>query len=87
MNSFYEKAGIDLYSKAVKQSICLIDGKIPVDSDLLDAAPLAEKGSGKKKSKQQSNIEERIKTMNVQILIPEVICAVALKKKVGIILF
>ena len=73
MISFNDKAGIDLYSKAVKQSICLIDGKIPSDSDLLDDAPLAEKGSGKKKSKQQSNIEERIKTMNVQILIPEVL--------------
>lgn len=56
----------------MKQCICLIDGKIPVDSDLLDDTS-AEKGSGKKKSKHQTNSEERIKTLNVQILIPEVI--------------
>lgn len=37
----------------------------------MDDAP-AEKGSGKKKSKQASS-EERMKTMNVQLLIPEVI--------------
>nr|CAG4647321.1 EOG090X0BI6 [Megafenestra aurita] len=65
------ETGIDLYSRAVKQCICLIDGKIPVDSDLLDDTS-AEKGSGKKKSKHQTNSEERIKTLNVQILIPEV---------------
>ena len=48
----------------------MIDDKIPEDSDLLDDAPV-EKGSGKKKSK-QANSEERMKTMNVQLLIPEV---------------
>lgn len=63
------KTGIDLYSKSVKQCICLIDGKIPTDSDMLDGVQ-TDKGNGKKKSKQP--IEERMKTINVVLLIPEV---------------
>ncbi|XP_046642034.1 protein odr-4 homolog [Daphnia pulicaria] len=66
------ETGIDLYSKAVKQCISLFDGKILSDSDLLDDAS-TEKSTGKKKSsKQHNSSEERMKTMNVQILIPEI---------------
>nr|CAH0104609.1 unnamed protein product [Daphnia galeata] len=65
------ETGIDLYGKAVKQCICLFDGKIQSDSDLLDDVS-TEKTTGKKKSsKLHNNSEERMKTMNVQILIPE----------------
>ncbi|XP_046441954.1 protein odr-4 homolog [Daphnia pulex] len=66
------ETGIDLYSKAVKQCISLFDGKILSDSDLLDDAS-TEKSTGKKKSsKQHNSSEERMKTINVQILIPEI---------------
>nr|CAG4649604.1 EOG090X0BI6 [Scapholeberis mucronata] len=64
------EAAIDLYATAVNKSICIIDGEIPRKSDLLDKAAQVEKGSGKKKSK-PSNCEERIKQINVQILLPE----------------
>nr|CAG4635004.1 EOG090X0BI6 [Alona affinis] len=72
-------SGIELYSKAVKQCVCLFDGKVPAESDLLDGGSAqVEKGGGGKKNKQSKqqqqqadNSEERMKTMNVQILIPE----------------
>ncbi len=70
MRLIFLKTGIDLYSKAVKQCISLFDGKILSDSDLLDDAS-NEKSTGKKKSSKQHNSEERMKTLNVQILIPE----------------
>nr|CAG4650409.1 EOG090X0BI6 [Sida crystallina] len=65
------EAGLEHYNKAVKQCVCIIEGNLPSDSDLLipvENAP--EKGSGKKKQK-QAEIEERIKTLNIQVLIPE----------------
>nr|CAG4648825.1 EOG090X0BI6 [Polyphemus pediculus] len=63
-------AGMELYSKAVKQCLCLIDGKLLPDSSPLTEDEPREKGAGKKKQK-QPNSEERIKSMNIQILIPE----------------
>ncbi|XP_045034528.1 protein odr-4 homolog isoform X1 [Daphnia magna] len=63
------ETGIDLYGKAVKQCICLFGGKFSTDLELVDDASTV-MGTGKKKSKQQ-NSEERMKTINVQILIPE----------------
>nr|CAG4641961.1 EOG090X0BI6 [Eurycercus lamellatus] len=62
------EAGIDLYSKAVKQCICLFDGKIPVETELLDTTNVEK---GKNKKQKSANSEERMKTMNIQILIPE----------------
>lgn len=72
------QAGIELYSKAVKNCVCLIDGEIKSETELLDSSPAEtsnkSSGGGKKKhSKQASNSEERMKTVNVQILIPEVL--------------
>lgn len=67
------EAGIELYSKAVKQCICLIDGKIPSDSDPVDSTPIEKSGGGKKgKQKIIDDSEERMKTINIQVLIPEV---------------
>nr|CAG4638670.1 EOG090X0BI6 [Cyclestheria hislopi] len=62
------ESALELYNKSVRQCLCLIDGQLRPDSELLDAP--AEKESGKKKSKQTST-EERLKTWNIQILIPE----------------
>jgi len=61
------EAGISIYSKAIKQSLCLIDNKLVPDSDLLEGS----KEKGKKKQNQVSS-EERIKTVNIQVLIPEI---------------
>nr|CAG4648165.1 EOG090X0BI6 [Moina brachiata] len=61
------EAAIDIYGKAVKNCICLFDGRIIPDSELLDCSP-AEKGSGRKKNK-HSEIEERMKSIAIQ---PEV---------------
>lgn len=65
---WFLKTGISIYSKAVKESLCLIDNKLLSDSDLLESS----KEKGKKKQNQASS-EERIKTVNIQVLIPEVI--------------
>lgn len=67
---------MELYGKAVKNCICLIDGRILPESELLDSSP-SEKSSGKKKNK-QVDIEERMKSIAVQVLIPEVTTAVYL---------
>jgi len=61
------ETGISIYSKAVKESLCLIDNKLLSDSDLLESS----KEKGKKKQNQASS-EERIKTVNIQVLIPEI---------------
>nr|CAG4636436.1 EOG090X0BI6 [Eubosmina coregoni] len=65
------ETGIELYSQAVKQCICLIDEKIPNESDPVDSTPV-EKGGGKKGKQKIIDSEERMKTINIQILIPEV---------------
>jgi len=61
------ETGISIYSKAVKQSLCLFDGKLLPDSDPLEGS----KEKGKKKQNQVSS-EERMKTLNIQVLIPEI---------------
>ena len=65
---------MDLYGKAVKNCICLIDGRILPETELLDSSS-SEKGSGKKKNK-QVDIEERMKSIAIQVLIPEVTIAI-----------
>ena len=58
----------------MKQCVCLFDGKVLAESQLLDAPePVEKSGKNKKQNKQQADSEERMKTMNVQILIPEVL--------------
>lgn len=49
--------------------MCLIGGSLLPESDPIDGT--AEKVGGKKKSK-VSGLEERMKTMDIQVLIPEV---------------
>nr|CAG4642732.1 EOG090X0BI6 [Evadne anonyx] len=61
------ETGISIYSKSVQQSLCLIDNKLLPDSDLLESPK--EKG---KKKQHQTDSEERIKTINIQVLIPEI---------------
>jgi hypothetical protein len=56
----------------VKQCICLIDGKIPSDSDPVDSTPIEKSGGKKGKQKMMDDSEERMKTVNIQVLIPEV---------------
>lgn len=53
----------------MKNCICLFDGRIIPDSELLDSSP-SEKGSGRKKNK-HADIEERMKSIGIQVLIPE----------------
>jgi len=62
------ETGIGIYCKAVKQSLCLFDNKLLPDSDPLESSG---KAAGKKKHNQVTS-EERIKTVNVQVLIPEI---------------
>lgn len=63
------EAGLKHYNEAVKQCICVIDGNIPSESDLL-VPPESSVEKGKKRPKQAA-IEERMKTLNIQLLIPE----------------
>ena len=67
----------------MRQCLCVIEGSLLSESDplIVDVA-VAEKGSGgggggkKKKQKQSTGAEERMKTLNIQVLIPEVSVAV-----------
>lgn len=70
MSTLFSQAGLKHYNEAVKQCICVIDGNIPSESDLL-VPPESSVEKGKKRPKQAA-IEERMKTLNIQLLIPEV---------------